>query len=154
MIVGCGPDGGEQRGLRDRDREIEVSFLGTEVAGKSAPSTHRGHFGAGGGQQPAVGFPAHDGVMVAMGLSEDGGAAQIGVSHPGLLLSSSARVSVDTGTASALCVSWRSVAASPRNTTAHEGLEDDDRDPGGPRIAPGRRHSCRGPDGLCRVARC
>ena len=71
-------DGGQQRGLGDRLRDVVVAALDTEVAGQAAAATHRGDLGTGPGQQRGVSVPAHHGVVVAVRLSHRMDAGEIG----------------------------------------------------------------------------
>ena len=62
------PHRGQERGLRDRDRDVVVAALHAEVAGEAAAATDRVDGRARRAQQRRVRLPAEDGVLVAVRL--------------------------------------------------------------------------------------
>lgn len=75
-VGGCGPDRGEQRGLRHRDGHLVVATFEAEVAGQATAPPDPGHGRARGSEQCFVREPAEHSVVVAVGLSDDVGSRQ------------------------------------------------------------------------------
>ena len=61
---------GQQVGLGDGDRDLVVALLHAEVAGQAAAAGDPGDRRAGALEQPLVGGPADDGVVVAVRLGD------------------------------------------------------------------------------------
>lgn len=68
----CSADGGQQRGLRDRHRDVVVAAFDTKITSQTAATADGADLGPCSGEQRGVGFPAQHRVLVTVWLRNSG----------------------------------------------------------------------------------